>query len=138
MSSADPSRPVVVVGAGLEGLRCALQLQRAGVPYVVLEASDGIGGRVRTDEIDGFRLDRGFQVFLTAYPEAKFVLDYKALDLRAFYPGALIRRRNRFVRLVDPSRRPLAGLRSLFGSIGNTRIWRSRRPMNSIRPGSRD
>jgi len=60
---------VVVVGAGLAGLAAARVLHRAGLNVVVLEASDGIGGRVRTDVVDGFRLDRGFQVLLTAYPE---------------------------------------------------------------------
>src|SRR5690606_20820942 len=62
--------PVVVVGAGLAGLACATTLHRAGRPVRVLEAADGVGGRVRTDIVDGFRLDRGFQVLLTAYPEA--------------------------------------------------------------------
>ena len=64
------ARPeVIVVGAGLAGLTCARLLHRAKVKVRVLEASDGVGGRVRTDVVEGFRLDRGFQVFLTAYPE---------------------------------------------------------------------
>ena len=60
---------VVIVGAGLAGLAAARQLHRAGRDVVVLEASDGVGGRVRTDLVDGYQLDRGFQVVLTAYPE---------------------------------------------------------------------
>ncbi len=62
---------VIVVGAGLSGLTCALQLTAAGRSVIVLEASDGVGGRVRTDMVDGFRLDRGFQVLLTGYPAAR-------------------------------------------------------------------
>ncbi|NIP79102.1 MAG: NAD(P)-binding protein, partial [Gemmatimonadetes bacterium] len=72
----------------------------------VLEASDGVGGRVRTDRVDGFLLDRGFQVFLTAYPEAGRVLDRAALDLRPFRPGARIRLESGFTRIGDPFRRP--------------------------------
>ena len=65
---------VIVVGAGVAGLAAAAALARAGVDTLVLEASDGVGGRVRTDEVDGHLLDRGFQVFLPAYPEARRVL----------------------------------------------------------------
>jgi phytoene dehydrogenase-like protein len=116
------ARPVVVVGAGLAGLSCALHLQRAGVPCTVLEASDGVGGRVRTDEVEGFRLDRGFQVLLTAYPEARRVLDMDALDLRRFRPGALVRRDGGFHPLGDPFREPgraLSTLRSPVGSLAD-------------------
>ncbi len=80
-------KEVVIIGAGMAGLSCAHHLQKAGIPFRILEASDGIGGRVRTDEIDGFLLDRGFQIFLTSYPEAKAMLDYAALDLQPFYAG---------------------------------------------------
>ena len=62
---------MVVVGAGLAGLSCAARLQEVGVRVAVLEASDGVGGRARTDEVAGFLLDRGFQIFLTSYPEAQ-------------------------------------------------------------------
>ena len=72
----------------------------------MLEASDRVGGRVRTDEVNGFRLDRGFQVFLTAYPEAQAALDYESLKLCCFEPGALIRFGGKFHRLSDPWRRP--------------------------------
>ncbi len=82
---------VVVVGAGLAGLACAQDLARAGVECVVLEASDGVGGRVRTDAVDGYLLDRGFQILLTAYPEVRRRLDLAALDLRTFEPGAVVR-----------------------------------------------
>src|SRR5690242_17123489 len=72
---ATPS--VIVVGAGLAGLTCARLLHQAKVKVRVLEASDGVGGRVRTDAVDGFLLDRGFQVLLTAYPEPRRWLDYE-------------------------------------------------------------
>src|ERR1700688_3845969 len=73
---------VVIIGAGLAGLSCALSLEAAGVPVTLLEASDRPGGRISTDLVEGFRLDRGFQVLLTAYPEAKRLLDYDALQLK--------------------------------------------------------
>jgi predicted NAD/FAD-dependent oxidoreductase len=92
---------------------CARRLVDAGLRVTVLEASDGVGGRVRTDEVDGFLLDRGFQVLPTAYPEAKAALDYEALDLRLFERGAVVRRGDRFHTLADPRRSPVAGLRAL-------------------------
>ena len=62
---------VVVVGAGLAGLRCAQVLADAGRDVVVLEASDGVGGRIRTDRVDGFLVDRGFQLLNPAYPAVR-------------------------------------------------------------------
>jgi phytoene dehydrogenase-like protein len=109
---------VAIIGAGLAGLACARRLGEAGVPYVVLEASDGVGGRVRTDEVEGFLLDRGFQVLLSAYPEARRVLDVAALDLKAFYPGALVHTRGRFHRAADPWRHPLDAVGALFSPLG--------------------
>jgi phytoene dehydrogenase-like protein len=86
-----------------------------------LEASDDVGGRVRTDHVDGYLLDRGFQVLLTAYPEARRVLDYSSLDLRPFYPGALVRFNGRFHRVADPWRRPVDALTHVFSPIGT--LW---------------
>ena len=96
----------IIVGGGLAGLTCARALVAAGRRVVVVEASDEVGGRVRTDEVGGFLLDRGFQVFLTAYPEARRWLDYRALDLRPIRPGALVWKDGRFHRVSDPFRRP--------------------------------
>lgn len=110
---------VLIVGAGLSGLCCARRLQQQGIRCLVLEASDGVGGRVRTDIVDGFRLDRGFQVFLTSYPEAKSILDYEALKLKPFLPGAMVRYAGRFHELTDPWRRPFSAIRSLFSPIGS-------------------
>ena len=109
---------VLIVGAGLAGLCCALRLQQSNVRFRILEAADGVGGRVRTDRVDGFQLDRGFQVFLIAYPEAKKLLNYEALDLRRFEPGALVRHGGAFHRLTDPWRRPVQGLRSVCSPVG--------------------
>jgi len=113
------ARAVLVVGAGLAGLACARRLAEAGTDCLVLEASDAVGGRVRTDEVEGFLLDRGFQVLLTAYPEARRVLDYGALDLRAFYPGALVYTGGRFHKLSDPWRHPFDAVGLLFSPLGS-------------------
>ncbi len=104
----------IIIGGGLAGLTCTRQLCASGLSCQLLEASDAVGGRVRTDSVDGFLLDRGFQVFLTAYPEARAVLDYEKLNLRRFEPGALIRLRGKFQRLSDPWRRPRHLLATAF------------------------
>jgi phytoene dehydrogenase-like protein len=109
---------VLIVGGGLAGLCAARTLHAAGRTFAILEASDAVGGRVRTDIVDGFRLDRGFQVLLDAYPEAATVLDYAALDLKAFLPGALVRFEGRFHEVSDPWRRPMAAIGSLGNPIG--------------------
>lgn len=117
---AQPARDadVLVIGAGLAGLRCAGLLAEAGVKTLVLEAGDGVGGRVRTDELDGFLLDRGFQVLPTAYPEAGEALDYDRLVLKPFYPGALVWADGRFHLAADPSRRLLDAMRHARAPIG--------------------
>jgi len=112
------SKRVIVIGAGLSGLRAAGLIQAAGREVLLLEGSDRPGGRVRTDTVDGFRLDRGFQVLLTEYPEVKAALDLKALDLKPFAPGAMIFRNGVFTTLCDPLRRPFEGALSLFGPPG--------------------
>lgn len=109
---------VVVVGAGLAGLSCAIELDRVGIDWMILEASDGVGGRVRTDLLDGFTLDRGFQVLLTAYPECRRLLDYDALDLQYFEPGALVFTGSGFHRVSDPLRRPAQALATATAPIG--------------------
>ncbi|MGI8917866.1 MAG: NAD(P)/FAD-dependent oxidoreductase [Pyrinomonadaceae bacterium] len=113
------SKPqVLIVGAGLAGLACALNLHQAGISFHILEASDSAGGRVKTDEVEGFLLDRGFQVLLTAYPEAKSLLDYRALSLGQLYSGALVRVSDRFHLVADPFRHPADSLLNLLSPIG--------------------
>ncbi len=111
-------RDVVVVGAGLAGLVCAQDLTRAGVDCLVVEASDGAGGRVRSDSVDGFVLDRGFQILLTAYPQVQLRLDLDSLDLGYFDPGAVVRVRGGFHRVGDPLRRPLQIPETIAAPIG--------------------
>jgi phytoene dehydrogenase-like protein len=110
---------VVVVGAGLAGLVCARELERAGKRVSVLEASDAVGERARTDESEGFLLDRGFQVLLDSYPEARRQLDLDALELGRFLPGALVRRGGRFHRIADPLRTPTALVATAFAGVGS-------------------
>jgi phytoene dehydrogenase-like protein len=136
---------VVVVGAGLSGLAAARYLTRRGVEVTVLEGSDAVGGRVRTDLVDGYRLDRGFQLYNPAYPEGARVLDHRALELRPFIAGAriVVERggRRRVMRVADPRRRPgwaFASLRARIGSplstarFGAYALSRAVRPVTSL------
>ncbi len=135
----DATPDVLIVGAGLSGLCCARHLMARGLSCEIVEASNAVGGRARTDELNGFLLDRGFQVLLTAYPEAQRVLNYTELALHPFYPGALVYMNNRFHRVADPWRRPLDAVRTLFSPIGSMadklRVARLR---HHVRSGSLD
>jgi phytoene dehydrogenase-like protein len=104
---------VVVAGGGLAGLVAARRLAERGVDVTLYERNETVGGRVRTREQDGFTLDRGFQVLFTAYPAARRELDFDALDMRYFSPGACICRPGRRSVLSDPLRDPGALLDSL-------------------------
>ena len=116
---ADAVTDVLIVGAGLAGLVCAQDLSRHGIDCQVLEASDGVGGRVRTDSMDGFLLDRGFQILLLAYPQVQQRLDLDALDVRLFEPGARVRSDGQFHHLSDPLRRPLGLGRTMMAPVGS-------------------
>ncbi len=108
---------VVVVGAGVAGLACARTLAAGGLTTTVLERDATPGGRVRTDEVDGFLLDHGFQVLPRAYPEARRLLELDRLDLHDFARGAIVRSAGRFRRIADPRESPLRGLRTLAGGV---------------------
>lgn len=119
MNAVQGELDVIVVGAGLAGLACAHDLHQAGWRVALLEASDGVGGRVRTDKVDGFLLDRGFQVMLEAYPEIQRRVDLRALDLKPFYAGALIRVGSDFHRMADPGMEMADALRSITAPVGS-------------------
>ena len=120
MSSQLPaSCDVVIVGAGLAGLSASRFLTAAGIDVHILEASDGVGGRVRTDHVDGFTLDRGFQILLTAYPELKKQFDVDALNLQPFDPGALVWINGKGKVFSDPLRRPKSFVATAVAPIGS-------------------
>ncbi|MFN8027203.1 MAG: NAD(P)/FAD-dependent oxidoreductase [Acidimicrobiia bacterium] len=108
-----------IVGAGLAGLACARALSFRGIEVAVLEAADGVGGRVRTDARDGFLLDRGFQVALTAYPELQHQLDTRKLALQRFEPGALVRVNGKLRHVTDPQRRPRHAFATAVAPVGS-------------------
>ena len=110
---------VVIVGAGLSGLNCARILQQHQCSVKIIEKADSIGGRVRTDLVDGFRLDHGFQVLLTAYPEARAALDYDRLNLKSLYNGALIRMNDGFHKVSDPLRHPSMVASTMLAPVGS-------------------
>lgn len=140
MSSPDiPSTsPVVIVGAGLAGLTAARVLNQRGIETVLLESSDDVGGRVRSDTVDGFILDRGFQVLLTAYPEIHRHLDIAALNLKTFEPGAIVWKAGRGHIVSDPFRRPTTAVSTALAPIGTLgdklRIAKMRASMKSADP----
>ena len=109
----------IIVGAGLAGLACGRELSRAGRSVLVLEAGDRAGGRVATDRVEGFQIDRGFQVYLEAYPEGRRQLALAALRFGWFEPGALVVDGGRLREVSDPWRRPWAAVKSLLsGTVG--------------------
>ena len=136
---------IVVVGAGLAGLTCAKVLAENGQDVRVLEVSNHVGGRVRTDaSADGFLLDRGFQVLFTAYPAAQRHLDFAALKLRPFVPGAVLIRDGQWHEMGDPLQRltllgpTLSNPLLTFGDKLRTlrlRSYARRRPLSAIFDG---
>ena len=117
MSKIDQS--VIIIGAGVAGLTAAKFLKEYGFSVKIFEASDGVGGRVRTFKKDGFLLDKGFQVLLGAYPLAKEILDLKALKLKPFLSGAKVLHQNGISNVVDPLRRPSGLFETIFSPIGS-------------------
>ena len=108
---------VVIVGAGLAGLACALRLKERGIRARIFEGSDRVGGRVATDRQEGFLLDRGFQVLLTAYPMASQLLDYGRLGLADFHAGAKVQTGGKLHTLGDPARHPGDALPTLLAPV---------------------
>ena len=99
---------IVIVGAGLSGLSCATELHRQGRPFLLLDAADAPGGRLRTSFRDGFTLDHGFQVVLSSYSAVAKVVDIPALKPRYFESGALLAHGGRLTHLANPLRHPHA------------------------------
>ncbi|WP_406836003.1 NAD(P)/FAD-dependent oxidoreductase [Streptomyces sp. AHU1] len=124
MSAKRDASDVLIVGGGLAGLACARDLVGYGFAVRLLEASDGVGGRMRSDTHEGFVVDRGFQVFNTSYPQVRRRLVLRDLRLRPFTPGVLVHTEDGPLRFEDPTRgrrrpgdlRPgrLAGTRDLL------------------------
>lgn len=113
---------VIIIGAGVSGLRAARLLHAAGRKVRVLEAAPQIGGRLRTTRTAGFLLDHGFQVLQTAYPEVSKALDIKRLRLGYFLPGACVWNGTRLLRIADPMRQPQCfaeAIRSPLGTLAD-------------------
>ena len=107
-----------IVGAGVSGLVAAKVLESHGCRSVVIESTDRVGGRVKTDFLDGFQLDHGFQVLLTSYPEAQKHLDYKSLELQKILPGAAIFLSKKQKIIGNPLKEISFLLPTLFSGIG--------------------
>jgi len=107
-----------IIGAGISGLIAAQILENHGYSPTIIEASSTVGGRVKTDIVNGYTLDHGFQVLLTSYPAAKKYLNYDALELQKFLPGATIFKNGKSQTIGDPLRSFSLLLPTLFSSVG--------------------
>ncbi len=103
----------------MAGLTCAKYLKDRGVETLILEASDAVGGRVRTDVVKGFKLDRGFQVLLTSYPEVEKLLNYNDLRLQNLPSGARVRSGDDFFVMPNPLKNILTAPQALFSPVGS-------------------
>lgn len=112
-------KKVVIVGAGVSGLVAATVLEAQGIRPIILEASNSVGGRVKTDVVDGYQLDHGFQVLLEAYPFAQKYLDYTSLTLQKLLPGATIFLNGKATTIGDPSRALSLAIPTLFANVGS-------------------
>lgn len=110
---------ITIIGAGISGLTAAVYLHKKGFKIQILEVSNRVGGRIKTDLVNGFRLDQGFQVLLTEYPETKSLLDYDKLNLKRFLPGATVLYDGGKFEIADPFRRPSAMFSTLFAPVGS-------------------
>lgn len=110
-NNTEQNYDVIIIGAGISGLSAAIRLQREGINFIIIEANDKVGGRMQTDYVKEYQLDHGFQVLLSAYPEAEELLDYNALNLKPFEPGAIVQYGYNKFQLSDPFRKPISALR---------------------------
>lgn len=109
-----------IIGAGLSGLTCGWYLKKNGIDDItIFESSEKAGGKLKTDRIDGFQLDRGFQVLLPAYPETKKVLDYDKLQLQRFQKGSLIYKNGKQIPFYDPENGFAALLKTVVNGPGS-------------------
>ena len=108
-----------IIGAGVSGLIAAKILEENGYSPIIIEATDRVGGRVKTDIVNGYQLDHGFQVLLTGYPAANKYLNFEALELQQLLPGASIFKNKQQKILGDPLREISLLLPTLFSGIGN-------------------
>jgi len=107
-----------IIGAGISGLIAAKTLEEKGYNPVIIEGSDRVGGRLKTDIVNGYQLDHGFQVLLDAYPMAQKHLDYNTLNLQKFVPGATIFSNAKAQTIGDPLRDLSLLFSTLIASVG--------------------
>lgn len=109
---------VLIIGGGVAGLTCAIELHEKGKRVLVLEKNDQPGGRIATEEVDGFLLDRGFQVLQTGYPDISSYLDLDSLQLSAFPSGVMIRYGGTCYTIADPRKHPASLFFTLTAPVG--------------------
>ena len=114
---------VIIVGSGISGLNCANKLSAAGLKVLVIEKSDSVGGRIKTGSVNDFKLNRGFHVLLTAYPEVKSTFNSEELNFKKFFPGCLIWNGSSMVEVVDPLMHPIKGIKQLMNPIGKLKDY---------------
>ena len=107
-----------IIGAGVSGLVASKVLEDYGYESMIIEATDRVGGRVKTDVINDYQLDHGFQVLLTAYPSAQKYLNFEALELQQFISGATIFTNGKQKTIGDPLRNIFLLVPTLFSRIG--------------------